>query len=462
MFIIAQIPFIDLRLLSCNVRHKINGCIFPNTFERKANRKIYYRYLGAEKLRAFPGELPTPERKYFDSSRILSLNGASSFADKPYYPRLLFSRLFEDAQFFHFDIGLRENSYEKICRKDLSRFILEFMNAPLFKIRKKFDRTESLYSFLELTEQIRQIYLYATNDVRKNGTGRVTDKELSRKVITGNPALFITYNKDEIHTFGRARKITLPNGIEIWHDLITMDNILLNVWFIGKNDLPKYNSELRNLRIYLSKLHSYKESVQIILDRLQYPNDFSRDKLIHFFELISSYVHREKYYGYQNEDFWSLIFSVDDTFNHMTWGNYKRQIDAYLNAVKEKTMSINYGIVNTGSMNNTGNIIMTTAADSNITLTVSPPDNTIQEKIKAFDELTKELLANDQLTQSQIQRLEDNFDSFRDCVTAKNADKDTALKIFKRLKNALSETVGIASGIEKFIILGKSIINLLK
>ena len=105
---------------------------------------------------------------------------------------------------------------------------------------------------------------------------------------------------------------------------------------------------------------------------------------------------------------------------------------------------------------------MTTATGSNITLTVSPPDNTIQEKIKAFDELTKELLANDQLTQSQIQRLEDNFDSFRDCVTAKNADKDTALKIFKRLKNALSETVGIASGIEKFIILGKSIINLLK
>lgn len=461
MFIIAQIPFVDLRLLSSDSRYKKDGCIFPNTFEKRAGHKIYYRYLGTEKLRSFPGELPTPERMYFDSSKILSLNESLPFTDKPYCPKLLFARLFEDAQFFHFDIGIRENSYEKICRKDLGRFIHQFMSAPLFKIRKGFDRTGTSYCFTELVEQVRQIYLYATRDIRKNGTDKINDKSLSRKVITGSPALFITYNKNEVHTFGKAKKITMPNGIEIWHDLTAIDNIPVNVWLIGKNDLPKYHQELRNLRIYLSKLHSYKESVRIILDELAYPNDFSRDKLIYFFEFISSYLHREKYYGYPTEDFWSLIFSVDDTFNHMTWENYKRRIDAYLNAFKVKTMNINKGIINYG---NTGSITYTSihdTANSNITITVPPSDNSIQEQMKAFDVLVQELLANNQLTGEQLQRLEDNIDSFKDCITAKKADKDTASKMLSRIKKAFGDTVSIAAGIEKLISIGKSIISLL-
>ena len=68
MFIIAQIPFVDFRLLS---KEEFTDCIFPNTFPKKMSKSTYYRYFGEEKNRYMPNQLPLSERQFFDAHKIL-------------------------------------------------------------------------------------------------------------------------------------------------------------------------------------------------------------------------------------------------------------------------------------------------------------------------------------------------------------------------------------------------------
>lgn len=452
MFIIAQIPFVDFRLLS-NDNRNYDDCIFPNTFNKVASKPIYYRFLGEEKNRYLPNQLPTSERQFFNAHKVLHINKQAFVGNNIYYPSLLFSRLFEEAQSFHFDIGIREVFNNSLNRRDMNRFIKDFLMSRFFSINSKYDKSQKQYNFIELTEQIKSIYLYATKSKKVN-----EHNDNLRQVVLGYPALFITYDKNEIHSFGNAKEVRINTGIKVRYNLISINHTFVSVWFIGKKDISKYNQELRNLRIYLSKLHSYKEATHIILDNLKYnaTTELDMHRVVTFFENILFLIDREKYYGYNNTDFWKVVFDVDNTYNNVSWNEYRQYMNAKIQEVANMSTKSNTIIVKDSTVK--GSIV----TDSTNVQINNEEQNEIEESIKKFDDVLYELLKNSQLTNQQMESLNDQINNFKEYIKNDSPQKGFASKLLNSIKNTFNCMITNSDGIQKLIIAGESIINLLK
>ncbi len=452
MFIVAQIPFVDFRLLSSE-KGKYNDCFFPNTFNKVTNKPIYYRFFGEEKNRYSPNQLPVSERQFFNAHRAIHINNHTFLGDSIYQPTLLFSRLFEEAQFFHFDIGVREKFKNNFNRRDLNQFIRDFILSPFFSINGKYDTEKKSYNFIELKEQVKHIYLYATKSKQVD-----EHNDNLSQVVLGYPALFVTYNKDEIHSFGNAKEIQINNGIKVRYNLISIKHSFISVWFIGKKDISKYNQELRNLRIYLSKLHVYKEATHIILDNLKYQinNELDMPKIITFFEYMLSLIERKKYYGYDNTDFWKIVFDIDNTYNDVSWNEYRQYMNAKIKGVADMSPKNNTIIVTDSTIK--GSIV---TDSKNVKINYEKQDK-IDESIEKFDNILADLLNDSQLTKQQIESLNDQVNNFKEYIKNDSPQEKFALKLLNGIKNTFNCMISNSEGIQNLILVGESIINLLK
>ena len=457
MFIIAQIPFVDFRLLSSEV---YEGSFFPNTFDRNFERALYYRFLGEEKNRFSPNGLPMSERRYFDSKKILYLRDYKFKGDACYFPQLLFARFFEDTHCFHFDIGLRETLKNSINRHNLNVFAKDLLGSPFFGINRRYEQKDKLYNLIELIKKIKEIYLYATASKKYE-----IHKEYSRKIVMGYPALFIIYDKREFHSFGMAQEVQLSNGIKVRHELVSSSNIFADVWYVGKDELSKYNQELRNLRIYLSKLHSYKESTRIILDYLDKDRDenLNYHKVGTFFNYMLNQMNRKQYYGYDNDDFWKIAFYVDNKYNHVSWDEFRGRIEAKLKEI-EMSAGNQFGDVQIISGNEIHNSPIVGASSTNATINVSVgSQDKLREFIQEFDRLADELKSsNSQLAEEQKIILNDQAEVFKEYVTSESPNKKIANKLLLNLQRAISFGVLNSDGIQRLYEMGLNIVNLLK
>ena len=262
-----------------------------------------------------------------------------------------------------------------------------------------------------------------------------------------------------IKAFGNAKEVKINNGIKVRYDLISINNTFVSVWFIGQMDISKYNQELRNLRIYLSKLHAYKEATRVILDYLKYNpiNVLDMHRVITYFKYILSLIDREVYYGYNNTDFWRIVFDVDNTYNNVSWNDYKQ----YMNAIIQGVASMNpkNNIINiTGDGNNIGAIVN----DSTNVQVNSEKQNTMEENIKNFDDIFDELLKSSQLTKQQIESLNEQVNNFMEYIKTKSPEKGFASKLLSSLKTTFNCMINNSDSIQKLIVTGESIISFLK
>lgn len=459
MFIIAQIPFVDFRLLSSKKYKEYEDCFFPNTFDKRFDRALYYRFLGQEKNRFSPNGLPLSERRFFDSRKILRLSRQDVQGDDSYFPKLIFSRFFEDTQCFHFDIGLREMIKEREHPHNLNQFAKNFMQTPLFCINDHYEREDKSYNLLGLAQKVKEIYLYATTSKRAE-----QHNGYSPQVVLGAPALFITYDKRESHSFGNAEEVQLENGIKARHELVSVKNHFVDVWYIGKDRLSKHDQDLRNLRIYLSKLHSYKESTRIILDYMDKNGEYGLDiqKTGAFLSLMLKQMCREQYYGYRNDDFWEAAFYVDHEYNHVSWDSFKRRIEAKLEAISMSAggVTIKDSIVNTGFMKDTQAILH--KGDGELNLSVGASCEPLEQCVQQFDAVINEVTESSrQLTEEQKKLIKDNAEAYETYVRGKAPDKSFADRLFENVKNMLTFAVVNSEGIQRLTEIGKKIIDLL-
>ena len=169
MFIIIQIPFVDLRLLQ---KQKSEASFFPNQFANRTNKPVYYRHFGAKHYRNNSENLPTSEHSFFDSYNLLKLNKAVNNA-AGWRCRLVFARLFADDFFFHFDIGVRVKANNEGDVLKLMPIIQHFFKEELFVSAKKITSNRK-YNLYTLRQYLESVYLYATTyvgrmDSYKNG-----------------------------------------------------------------------------------------------------------------------------------------------------------------------------------------------------------------------------------------------------------------------------------------------------
>lgn len=456
MFIIAQIPFVDFRLLS---DQDYEGCFFPNTFDKNYERALYYRFLGMERNRFSPNGLPLSERRFFNSTKVLYYQRENFQGNACYYPKLLFSRFFEDAQCFHFDIGLREIIKNNFSRHNLNQFAKDFLCSPFFSINNRYEQEDKAYNLIELAQKIKEIYLYATASKKSNNY-----KKYSRKVVLGYPALFIVYDKREVHSFGMAKEVQLKNGIKARHELVSVKNNFVDVWYIGKDNLSKYNQDLRNLRIYLSKLHSYKESTRIILNYLDKSkeDDLNSHKVGTFLSYMLKRMNRKQYYGYDNADFWKVAFYVDDVYNHVSWDEFRGKIEAKLEEI-EMSSEKNYENVQIIKDSNFHySPVVGPSATAQISISSGDQDD-LRKLIQEFDGLVDKLISsNYQIIEEQRSVLKGQTDVFREYITSKSPERGFAGRLLDNIKNALCFGVVNSEGIQRLLEVGEKITNLLK
>lgn len=454
MFMIAQVPFVDFRLLSTG---EFTDCMFPNTFGKTIGKPVYYRYFGDEKNRYEPLELPLAERQFFDARKILHIDGSRFQGTGLYYPTLLFSRLFEDGQFFHFDIGVRETLKNNINRRDLNKFLKDFLRSPFFKLNGKYYKGKTNVSFLELAEEVKQIYLFATNKKDKEkGWGQGAYR---KEVELGRPALFVVYDKKEAHSFGDAKEVKLGNGIKVRYGLVSVGNAQVDVWYIGREELPKYSQGLRNLRVYLSKLHADKEAVRIVLGYLKKNsfNGLDKPKVARFLREILDHLQREKYYGYRNDDFWDIVFKVDQTYDKVSWMEYKRHINTVMEEIKMEGDKIYKLEINGGTFHES--TIANKVENMSVTYGAQSQES---DGIARFDAALKGLLEQMELTKEQVEALEGQVNVFKNYIQGESPEKGFAANLLNTLKRTFQGLVQNSEGIGQLVAAGESIINLLK
>ena len=453
MFIIAQIPFVDFRILSKDTKE---DCFFPNMFDRNIGKSTYYRFLGSEHVgKKTNNGIPNLDRQFFDSTKLLSLS-KDKFIGKEYYePTLLFSRFFTDKYSFHFDIGIREHySFEN--KRNLDMFLREFILSPFFKINR-FNNNNSLYTLIGLTKEIQQIYLYATKS-------KTTPTEINHihQIKIGNPALFVVYDNSQTHYFDKLEEIKLNNGITIYHNLLTIKNTFVDVWYIGRNEALKKSAELRNLRIFLSKLHSYKESTRLILNYLDYHSykNIDMHKVVAFLEKILEKIKKEKDHGFNNRDFWPMALKIDNVYNYANWKELIDSIEARIEEIKVNKATEFHQTINDSSFVNSP--VVSYSKDVNINIT----NNNFSEFNDLIDEFNtiaaKIIESNDQITKEQSTIILGQIDTFRDYLNNDKVDKGFSNKLLENIKNAFQFVISNSTSLQQLMDVGAKIVSLIK
>lgn len=65
--------------------------------------------------------------------------------------------------------------------------------------------------------------------------------DYAAQIALGHPAMFIVYDKSEAHIFRNAREVKLQEGIKVRYDLVSVKNTFVDVWYIGKDELSRYD-----------------------------------------------------------------------------------------------------------------------------------------------------------------------------------------------------------------------------
>lgn len=266
----------------------------------------------------------------------------------------------------------------------------------------------------------------------------------------------MVYDKNENHFFGKAKKVILDNGIKVRHDLLPVNNILVDVWYIGKESLPKYNQDLRNLRIYLSKLHSYKESTRLVLNYLEHDKVFTLDmnKISNFLNYVLYRMEKDKHYGYSNKDFWRIAFYVDKIYNYASWAEFKIQIKGKLKGI---SMCSNKIVIKDSTLTNSP--IVQDSPDTNVN---NASDHALSTYLSNLDKILKEIIRENDITNEIQGILLKQTETFKEYVFNETPQKSFASKLFENIKTTLSFAIGNSDGIKKLIDCGNDILSILK
>lgn len=428
-------------------------------FNRHYNKATYYRFLGSEKNRFSPNGLPAAERTFFDSSKLIHAEQYGKMLQYGFIPKVLFARFFEERQSFHFDIGLRELDTPKDNRRQyMNRFSRTFLETPFLIISNHYEKEKKEYSILDLESALRDIYLYATSSKKSN-----FKKKYSSKIIFGYPALFIVYDKQEQYYFGDAKSFHVGRHIKVRHDLVSLKNTFADVWYIGKDAVSKHNPDLRNLRIYLSKLHSWKESARIILNYSDQHgnNSLNYDKFTEFLKYMQLQLSRERYYSYENKDFEEVAFYLDQYYNDVTWKEFKKRIKVKLEEIEMNKPNI----YNTASINN--GPVITVKNSQNVNIEISKTqDVSLDKLIQEFKDLNEKFVnQNSELTNEEKDMLSSQSDTFLEYTNDSTSQKKIAKKMLenfgKSLKSIATFALSNSEKIEKLMTVGGKIIEFL-
>lgn len=323
MFISVQIPFVDFRIIrDVQPEHYF----FPNYFPiKQINNRTYYRCFGPKAIRGNCLQVPVSEQSYFDSHSTLKLK----LSDNPYNARVVFTRLYTDKYFFHFDIGIRVES-KNVMGEDVETLLSNLL-SNLYTVDRRPSENKQKVTFPQFIDYLRKLYIYATTHLKLP----ITDAQISAatiKIMFGKVGIFVKDNK-KVLIYNNFVNANLENNIslKVKNVFINNDsNIHSNIWLISKMD----RDIVRELSICLSKLHCFRECIHLTLEYLGSFKDYGlldTQKLKRQFHYFTQLYNRDCYHGQSIYNIEDAAFEANIIVDGVTWDNYYQTIIFYRN-----------------------------------------------------------------------------------------------------------------------------------
>jgi len=310
MFAVIQYPFIDTRLLN---EECPTGSFFPQQFHRHPARSRYFRFLGPEKLRRCSEDFPEGEKNYFDSKAAVSFLPASQ---EP-MGKGVFKRLYADGLSLHYDIGL----YARLGQFFLSEcrpFVRELMETPRLKVTSRFEYRECEFSLYTFFDELLRLYQYATTSKKAAGA-LITPTQAG--ILPGTPAVIISCQSFELKPASKTKWLKLLPDLRVGCSLLNLRDHPIAVYCIERNFTFSRKDEVRRLRVCISKIHAYKEALRLLMSFIEYRHTSGiklRPLRVYLNQLLRL-AEKKRYYGFDNQDFWGLAFSIDESFHQQQW-----------------------------------------------------------------------------------------------------------------------------------------------
>ncbi|MDL2287371.1 hypothetical protein LJB90_02250 [Eubacteriales bacterium OttesenSCG-928-G02] len=303
-----------------------------------------------EFIRSF-GEIKQRERPHeVNESIFASANNAFSFestnsfvfgSNKRFVPFLLFKRLFTNGINSRVDIGIENDLSTYYSDSDIDSIIEVLYSSRIFVPRH--DKSGTFYIKIDMANLgnwVSKLYLSSTTSLPKEHS-----IDLRKDWIVSGNTMVLCHMKttDTINfNYDEYKQIKIENlteyGIELYYK--TKRNIVsgynVPVWLIVEKDNARKDC-VRNLRIYLMKLHQERECFRQIL-RL-FSNELFKSENFGGNIALSRYVKDYIYcsllkkgrYGYNNKLMNEAINSIDVIIN-------QNQIDSLLRKFDTETL----------------------------------------------------------------------------------------------------------------------------
>lgn len=447
MFSVIQYPFIDTRLLNASTP---SGNFFPQQFRRQTTQNRYFRFLGSEKLRRYAEDFPRGEQTYFDSKTSVT------FLPVAPLKKGVFKRLYADDLSLHYDIGLYGSHWGK-CNS----FIRRLMETPRLKVTSRFEPEECVFSPYAFFDELLQIYQYATTSKK---AANVPSTLSQAGIVPGTPAVIVNYHSPELKPPSKAKWLEFPSGLRAGCSLFDLNNHPIAVYLIEHDHIENgrfisKSDEVRRLRICISKIHTYKETLRLLLEFIEREQfDNIRPKLLSFYlKKLLDLAKKERYYGFDNQDFWGLAYSIDEALHRAQWIELLDRAKVISDSLDQEMLK-EAKTVNKITYENHGGVMVAASKDVSIgNIVIEGPQPELDGAVQTFSEEAERLLANLEANGKEVSDLKEQIKVFCDSAKEKAPKKDVCNVLFKGIKAALVN----ASSVETLFNLGKKILELL-
>ncbi|MDR0929497.1 MAG: hypothetical protein LBM74_07270 [Oscillospiraceae bacterium] len=303
----------------------------------------FIRRFGEIRQRDNPHEVQ--ESIYAAANRSFSLRPNNSFlfdGNKRFVPRLVFKRLFSDGKNCRVDVGIKNaflTKYNGAAIDEIVKSVYGMMiDTPSILIDNN-DKHRAT-DMKELGRELAHLYLTSTTAMPKRNGNNIDRKW----AVACNVMALIEIEESELKSLDFHSYIPIKlNGLSDSHialyykyekDIIRGYNMPL--WLIVTNNKTR-KDKVRNLRIYLLKLHQERECFRQVLNRFGPEvfddEDFGGNKILRDYvqKCIYGSLLKKARYGYRNDEMNGIVNDIDEIVN-------RNQINTLLGRFKTETI----------------------------------------------------------------------------------------------------------------------------
>ncbi len=435
MYLSFEFPFTDTRYFLKEDTYRLNPKRDMDLGTRSVINNEFIRSFGLIQERKNPGK-EIQEKIFASAKKSFSFDPSNSFVfskNKRFVPKVFYRRLFTDGKNSRIDVGIKNALHTNYSSSDIDEIIRALYSLDVFIPRH--NKSKTLYKKIKLKElgkSVSALYLNSTTSLPKENSPK-----LKKDWIVSGSTMVLCQIKDEERVkfdFGDYINIEIDNlselGIELYYKKMSgiYSNYNVPVWLIaeGKNAKP---DKVRNLRIYLMKLHEERECFRQILNHFHNEifesEDFGSTKKLS--DYIKNYVYesllKKSKYGYSNRLINEIVHLIDKNINDseidsllkkfgtVNLEKIKEELD---NAMKNNTITINGNVGNVGDIN--GNPVF----NNNTAINNGSNENLSQ----LIDEIRKITGLQDGQRENLIKYLEE-AESLKETEKTKEADTET-------------------------------------